>query len=483
MADATKVESPPTPPATDVDAPNWAVLPVVLAPTFMVTLDMFIVNVAVPSIQQDLNAGSAAVQMFIAGISLAVAATLITAGRLGDMYGRRRMFTIGLILFTLASAGCGLAPNSGELIAGRVAQGIAAGLMMPQVLAIITITFTGAHRVKAFSAYGLAMGFAGVFGQLIGGALISADIFGSGWRSIFLINVPIGLVALLFTRRVLPESRGSGKTRLDLFGVLLVSAGLVGVIYPLVRGREEGWPAWTWITLASALVVLVLFFVYQHALSSRDGAPLINTAMFGERAFPVGLLTSLLFYGTMSSFFLVLALYLQHGRELSAFASGCAFVPMGLGFFAASVLSKGLALKLGRQVLAVGAIVLAVGLALTEFEAGQIDTTGGLGWIIAPLVIAGFGMGMVLAPLSSTVLASIPMKFAAAASGVLSTAIQVGTAVGVAIVGNVFYDKLGATVSRQAFVDAFTFSTVVLVVVSVAIAIAVQFLPKPVKAG
>ncbi|BFV59202.1 MFS transporter [Kitasatospora sp. CMC57] len=444
---------------------------------------MFIVNVAIPSIQEDLHAGTGAIQFVVAGISLAVAAVLITAGRLGDIYGRRRLFAIGLALFTVASAGCGVAPDAGELIVGRVAQGVSAGLMMPQVLAILSIAYTGANRLKAFNAYGISMGFAGVFGQLIGGALIKADLFGLGWRAIFLINVPIGIVVLLLTRRHVPESKGTGSSKLDLVGTVLVTLGLVGVILPLIKGREEGWPAWTWECLAASVVLLAVFALHQRRLGAKDGAPLINMALFGQRAFSVGLITTMLFYAVMSTFFLVFALYLQQGHGLSALESGLIFVPLGTGFFLSSMIAKQIGAKLGQQALAVGSVVLAVGLVVLELTADHLGTDGAIGWITPALLVAGFGMGMVMAPLSASVLAGIPPQFAAAASGVLSTAVQVGTALGVAIIGNLFYNALGSPVQPSSFTHAFVLSSEVLAVLSVVVAVSVQLLPKPAKRG
>ncbi|MFJ9520406.1 MFS transporter [Kitasatospora sp. NPDC101801] len=484
MTDTADLSTKAGPAATPAeDRPNWATLPVVLAPTFMITLDMFIVNVAIPSIQEDLHAGTGAIQFVVAGISLAVAAVLITAGRLGDIYGRRRMFAIGLALFTVASAGCGVAPNAGELIVGRVAQGVSAGLMMPQVLAILSIAYTGANRLKAFNAYGIAMGFAGVFGQLIGGVLIKADLFGLGWRAIFLINVPIGAVVLLLTPRHVPESKGTGSSKLDLVGTALVTLGLVGVILPLIKGREEGWPAWTWECLAGSAVLLAGFAVHQRLLGAKGGAPLVNMALFRQRAFSVGLITTMLFYAVMSTFFLVFALYLQQGHGLSALESGLIFVPLGTGFFLASMLAKQIGAKLGRQALAVGSVVLAVGLVVLEITADGLGTDGAIGWITPALLVAGFGMGMVMAPLSATVLAGIPPQFAAAASGVMSTAVQVGTALGVAIIGNLFYNALGTTVQPSSFTHAFVLGCEVLAALAVVVAVSVQLLPKPAARG
>jgi MFS family permease len=233
-------------------ASRWAALPVVLAGTFMVVLDFFIVNVAMPAMQTDLHAGTGAIEWVVAGYGLTFATLLITAGRLGDRVGRRRAFSAGLALFTVASAACGLAWSPTALVAARLVQGAAAALLSPQVLSIIGIAYTGPDRVRALSVYGTVMGFAAAGGQLIGGALIALDPAGLSWRTCFLINVPIGLVALAFAPRAIPESRDETASTLDLIGTLLATAGLTAVVLPLVEGRQHGWPTWTWVSLAAA---------------------------------------------------------------------------------------------------------------------------------------------------------------------------------------------------------------------------------------
>jgi hypothetical protein len=230
----------------------------VLAGIVMVVLDFFIVNVAMPALQTDLGAGSAALEWIVAGYSLTAGVWLVSSGRLGDRYGRRRMYLLGLALFTVASALCGLAPDAGTLISARLLQGAAAALLTPQVLAIVGVAFTGAARATAIAAYGLAMGVAAVSGQLVGGVLVEWDVAGLGWRSCFLINVPVGLAALA-AGRLVPESRAPGRTGLDVTGTALLSAGLAAVLVPLIEGRAQGWPAWTWASLAGAAVLLAAF--------------------------------------------------------------------------------------------------------------------------------------------------------------------------------------------------------------------------------
>jgi MFS family permease len=272
--------------------PGWGALLIIVAGAFVTTLDFFIVNVSVPSAEHDLHASTAQVQFFVAGYGLAAASALIISGRLGDIFGHRRMFVIGLALFVAASLGCSIAQSPGELIAGRVIQGLGTAMLMPQVLAIISTAYEGPQRARAFALFGLAGGLASVLGQVIGGSLIAANLGGLGWRLIFLINLPIGALALAFAGRVVPESKGGGS-RLDLLGALLVSTSLVAVVMPLVEGREQGWPWWTAASFAAAAALITIFVLYQNALGRRGGSPLVNPALFRERAFRVGVVTVL----------------------------------------------------------------------------------------------------------------------------------------------------------------------------------------------
>jgi EmrB/QacA subfamily drug resistance transporter len=457
---ATRITTEP-PPA------RWGPMVVVLAGTFMTFLDFFIVNVALPSIHTELHAGADAVQLVVAGYGLAFAVGMISGGRLGDLYGRRRMFSLGLLLFTLTSAACGLAPTAGTLVAARVAQGAAGALMTPQVLAILGTVYAGAQRAKAFAAYGLAMGIAGVLGQLLGGALIQANIAGSGWRGIFLINVPVGVVALLLSRHV-PESHGH-RTRLDITGTALVTTGLVAVVLPLVEGQQHGWPLWTWLSLALSPLLLAGFVGQQLRRRAAGRSPLVDVALFSNRRFSVGSLASLAFSLVPPSFFFVLALYLQQGRGFTPLFSGEVFAAVGVGFFAAMLTAERMTVRLGRQILALGALVVAAGCGSLAVAAGMSSSLA----LTPGLAIAGFGIGMVLVPLSATVLAGVEPEHAGAASGVLSTAQQVGGALGVATIGVVYYH----VVSTGTIEHAFTVSLLVLAGLTVLTAGLVQLLP------
>ncbi|MFF4572777.1 MFS transporter [Streptomyces sp. NPDC001410] len=464
-------------------APAWGALLVVLAGLFITNLDFFIVNVAIPSLQQGMHATSAEIQLVAATFNIGLSAMLITGGRLGDLYGRRRIFSIGLALFTLASLACGIAPNMGELIAARAVQGAAAALVIPQVLGILTTTYTGKARVAAFNAYGLTLGASAVFGQLIGGLLIKADVFGWDWRTIFLINVPIGAVVLLLTPKLVPESRADGHTGLDLTGVVLVTAGLTAVVLPLVEGREQGWPTWTWECLVAAVPLLAAFWYTQRRKAARGRSPLVNPSLFEDRAFGVGVVSLLVFFAAMASFFLVLALYLQEGRGQSALRSGLLFIPLGLGFFVGSVQAPKAAAKLGKQVLALGALLLAAGdLALAE-TVWHLDSSGSVAWCIPAMVLGGFGMGFVVAPLTSLVLEGVAPHHAAAASGVFSTAQEMGNAIGIAVIGVVFFSAAGHRIDAHSYAHAFGTSLLVQAGFCVLVAALVQLLPRARQAG
>jgi EmrB/QacA subfamily drug resistance transporter len=448
---------------------RWALLPVVLAGTAMVILDFFIVNVAMPATQRDLHAGASAIQWVVAGYGLALAAGLVTGGRLGDHFGRRRMFVLGLALFTLTSAACGVAPTTETLVAGRVAQGLASALLMPQVLAIIGVAYDGEDRVKAITAYALTLGLAAVAGQLIGGALIQLDIAGLSWRSCFLVNVPVGIAALVLTRRLVPESRAQSPGRLDLVGAALVTAGLVAFALPLIDGRQYGWPLWTWLSLGAAPVLLGAFALFQRRLAARGGSPLVAPALFRERAFRVGLGMLVVFYASVASFFLVLALYLQNGRGLSALDCGLVFTFEGVGFMATSMAGPAIARRLGVQGLAVGAAVRAVALAGFWLLVGHVGAGGSVAWVALALLVDGAGMGMVMGPSTQLVLAKVSPEHAGAAAGVLAAAQQVGNAIGVAVIGVVFFGAVGHGVT-----DAFRDGLIGLAALSVVVVALVQ---------
>jgi EmrB/QacA subfamily drug resistance transporter len=454
--------------------PNpWVALPVLIAGAFMVVVDFFIVNVALPSIAADLGAGESSLEWIVAGYGLTFAAFLITAGRLGDELGRRRVYAIGLGLFTLASAACGLAPSPTTLVLARIAQGVAAAIVMPQVLSIIGVAYRGPDYVRALSIYGVALGLAAVGGQVIGGGLVQSDLAGLGWRWCFLINVPIGLAALALTPRLVPESRAERRSRLDLVGSTLVATGLVTILLPLIEGRQQGWPAWTWISLAAAPPILAAFAAHQRRLSRRDEAPLLDLTLFSERAFSAGLLAQVLLACAQAAFFVYLALYLQVGRGLDPLESGLVFTAVAVAYVAVSGPAPKLTERYGRAVVGAGGLCLAAGLGLLALAVGEVGVGGSVAVFVPGLMLAGAGIGLSFTPLTATVLGNVDAQRAGAASGTLSTTQQVGFALGVAITGVIFFGA-GDDVAL-----AFELSLIELAVLALGVTLASRLLPGP----
>jgi EmrB/QacA subfamily drug resistance transporter len=438
----------------------------------MVVLDFFIVNVALPSMQHDLHAGSGAIEWVVAGFALTSAVFLITAARLGDRIGRRLTFSIGLALFTLASAACGVAGTPAALVAARLAQGAGAALVMPNVLAIINVTYSGEDLPRALGIYGLVMGLAAACGQLIGGGLIQADIAGLGWRACFLINVPVGVAALALAPRYVSETRSERGSGLDVLGTVLLTAGLTAIVLPLVEGRQHGWPAWTWLSLASAPLLLLGFAQYQRRLARRGGDPLLAPVMFRHRSFTAGLLTQLAFWCGQASFFLVLALYLQQGRGLSALDAGLVFTIMAVAYVATSAQAPGLVVRYGRRLLAVGALVLAAGHGLLLAAVASVGVGGSILALVPGLVLIGAGMGLLLVPLTTTILAGVDTEHAGGASGAVTTVQNVGGALGVAITGVIFFGAL-----HGGYAHALEVSLVELAALLLGVAVLTRLLP------
>jgi EmrB/QacA subfamily drug resistance transporter len=457
--------------STDSSAP-WSALPVLLAGAFMVVLDFFIVNVALPSIATDLHAGDSALEWVVAGYGLTFAAFLITAGRLGDGLGRRRMYVIGLALFTLSSAACGLAPSPTTLVAARIAQGLAGGVLMPQVLAIVGVTYRGPDYVRALSIYGVVLGLAAVGGQVIGGALVETDLLGLGWRSCFLINVPIGIAALILAPRLVPESRSDQTKRIDFAGAGLLAVGLTSVLLPLIEGRQHGWPAWTWISLGMAPLIVGAFLRRQQRLGRTGGDPLLDLRLFESRAFSAGLATQLFLASAQASFFVFFALYLQMGRGLGALEAGLVFTILAVAYVVTSGPAPGLTARFGRAVVAAGGLALTAGLVVLALAVEEIGTSGTLLALVPGLLLVGAGIGLCFTPLTSIVLKQVDPARAGSASGAMSTTQQVGYSLGVAVTGVVYF---GA--SDQGIGHAFQVSLLQLAAVAAGIVVASRLLP------
>lgn len=471
MAQPTTLELPATAPARS----NWWALPVLMAGTVMIVLDFFVVNVALPSIERDLHASSSALEWVVAGYGLTFAALLVTAGRLGDRYGRRLLLCAGLALFALASLLCGVAPSASVLIAARLAQGVAAALISPSVLALLGVLYTGPDRVRAISVYGVVMGFAAAGGQLIGGIILQADPAGLGWRAIFLLNIPIAALALLVARRLVPESRARQTPAVDVVGVVLITAALVALVLPLVQGRQLGWPAWTWACLAAAPVLLGTFAAHQHRLERRGGAPVLAPSLFRNPHLRAGLVTQVAFWCGQAALFLVLALYLQEGRRLDPLHAGLVFSILAASYLATSLRAPAVTIRYGREVIAVGALLLAAGEGL--LAAAAVVLGGSFAVLAAGLLVAGAGMGLCVTPLTSIVLVHADPERAGAVSGALSTMQQVGNALGVAVTGAIFFGAVSAGVAH-----AFELSALELAGLLTVVAVLTRLLPRPAAA-
>jgi EmrB/QacA subfamily drug resistance transporter len=421
---------------------KWVPLAVILTGTFVYILDFFVVNVALPDIQGSLHASAAAIEWLVSGYALTSASLLVCGGRLGDHYGRRRCFCIGLAIFVLASALCALAPDPDFLIASRLVQGAGGAIMAPNIMSILGMTYTGRDRVRAISVYGMVMGIAAVGGQLIGGVLIDANVAGLGWRAIFWVNVPVGLVALAAAWRLVPESRAAQAGHLDLPGVALLAAGLVAIVLPLADGRQQGWPAWSWACLALGPVLLALFAGYLRGASRRGRLPLLDPAIFAVGSLRVGLTVQALFWCQQAASYLLLALFLQQGRGLGALESGGVFAVLAAGYLLTSLRAPALTVRFGRRVIATGAVCGAVGDLLLVLAVWHWGVGGPLVALFPGLLLLGAGQGLCITPLTSTVLSHADARTAGSITGALSTAQQVGNAIGVAVSGAIFFGLL-----------------------------------------
>lgn len=445
-------------PAPAVNSPPWLGLSVLLMAGFVTIFDLFVVNVAIPSMQADLGASFAQIGFIVAGYELAFGVLLITGGRLGDVFGRRRLFVVGMAGFTLASALCGLAPSAGFLIGARILQGLAAALLFPQVYASIRVNFDGDDSRRAFGLLGMTLGLAAIAGQILGGWLVHANLFGLGWRSIFLINVPIGLLAIAGARFI-PESRTPQRPSLDWMGVALVSVGLTLLLVPLIEGPGQGWPAWSLWMLATATLLLAMFYRQQERRQRAGYLPLVDMRLLLQRRFLLGVLLVLLVYSTSSSFFLCFALLVQTGLGLDPFLAGSIFAPCSVGFVLASLAAPRLVARWGTVAIVAGALVYAVsiGLLIMQVQLAGADLVAVR--LIPVLVVVGAGQGFIMTPLLNLVLGFVDEVQAGMASGVISTVQQVGAALGVAVVGILFGTALAtgddAVAQAGQYVSAF----------------------------
>lgn len=447
-ADATVAVAAGTPADTGADAPayrwRWAALFVILAAEVMDLLDALVTTIAGPTIRTEMGGSESMIQWLGAGYTLAMAVGLVTGGRLGDLYGRKRMFMIGAAGFATASMLCAVAQSPGELITFRVLQGLLGAVMLPQGLGMITEMFPAREIGAAFGAFGPVMALSAVGGPILAGWLVGADYFGWGWRMIFLINLPLGIAAVVGAARFLPVSRGNHAARLDLRGVGILTLGALLIVYPLVQGRDLGWPAWTFVAMAASVPMFVLFGLHTRRVARRGGDPLVTPSLFGKRAFTAGLLAGTAFFATMIGFTLVFSLYLQIGLGYSPMHAGVANIPVSAGMVVGFVVaSAGLSAKLGRRLLHLGLAVMAAGVIAFALQVHAGGPAGVPLWALVPaLAVTGMGTGMMMAPFFDIVLAGVEPHEVGSASGTMNAVQQLGSALGIAVLGTVFFHIL-----------------------------------------
>lgn len=450
-------------------------LAILLLAGFVTIFDLFVVNVAIPSMQVDLGANLSQIGFIVAGYELAFGVLLVTGGRLGDLYGRRRLFLLGMAGFTVASFLCGIAPTVELLIGARVLQGLAAALLFPQVYASIRVNFSGDDGRRAFGFLGMTLGLAAIAGQIVGGFLVEADIFDLGWRTIFLINVPVGAFAILMARFI-PETRSPDRPALDLPGVTLVNLGLTALLVPLIEAPTHGWQLWSFVLLAGAAILLFAFYRHQEHRRKMGHQPLVDMTLLRQPRFALGGLLVLVIYSTASSFFLCFALLVQTGFALSPFESGSVFVPCSIAFVILSLSAPRIVARFGTPAIAIGALMYAISFGVLV---GQVWIAGAdlvVVNLVPTLIVIGGAQAMIMTPLLNLVLGFVAERQAGMASGVISTLQQVGAALGVAAVGILFGAALGAGSDGQAaryafaFVSAMSYNIVAAVVAAILLA-------------
>ncbi|GAA1526754.1 MFS transporter [Kribbella lupini] len=440
----TQTSAPPT--GAPAKSPLGPVaLTTLLFGAFLPMLSFFIINVALPAIGTDLQATPGELQLVVGSYGIANATLLVVGGRLGDGFGRKRLFLAGLIGFTVTSLLCAIAPTIGVLLAARVLQGATAAAMTPQVLASISSLLTGEHRARALAMFGVVGGAAAALGQILGGVLVEADVFGLGWRAVFLVNVPVGVFAVAAAVRLLPETRADKAHRVDLVGAGLLALTLVLLLLPLTEGRPLGWPLWTWLSLAAVVPALGLLGLHQHRAEKAQRAPLIPPSVLRLKAMRIGLLLAMAFFTTFGGFMFVFALATQGEAGMSPLEGGLSLLPMAVGFLITSIYGPRLQARYGAGLIVRGWLIQAVGYAVLAAIALALwpEVTP---WTLAvPMLIAGFGSGLVMVPLMGVVIGQVPPAQAGLGSGILLTSQQTCLALGAATVGTAYLSLSGTS--------------------------------------
>ena len=430
---------------------RWLIVAVMLTAEIMDLLDGTIVNVAGPSLEKSLGSTPIGLQWVIGGYALSLGAGLILGGRLGDRFGRRRMFLVGLAGFTLASLACALSPTIGVLIALRLVQGFAGAMLLPQGLGLMRENLSGRELGTAFGVFGPVFGLGGIIGPILGGALIQADIAGLGWRTVFLVNVPIGIAAFVVSWRIIPRKPGDTAITVDLLGASIVAVASALLVLPLNYGQSQGWPLWTWLSIAASIGGFALFAVQQRRLTARGGVPLVTPSLFRKTAYTVGLGGIAIFFAGLVGTQLILTLFLQIGERFTAGEAGLGNLPLAIGSAIGGAVSGAfLAEKIGRAVLQLGPVIQLAGAILLWVELGAGGTFSI--WQIVPgVLLSGIGSGAVVAALFSVILGAVDDHEVGSASGVLSAAQSIGASVGVAVFGSVFFQAVTTGSAANAY--------------------------------
>jgi MFS family permease len=415
-------------------------------------IDFFIVNVALPTIGSDLAASESVLELVVAGYGVSYAVLLVLGGRLGDLFGRRRLFLVGMAAFGLTSLACGLAPGAWSLVAARIAQGASAAAMLPQVLATIQATTTGPRRAKAMGLYGATAGLSMVAGQILGGVLVAADIAGTGWRSVFLVNVPVVLAGLVLAARAVPETRSTRPEPVDVPGTVLLAASLLTLLVPLTEGRAAGWPLWTWLSLVAFPFVAAAFYVVERRADREGRTPLVPPSLFALTSLRRGLLLVLPFSIGFSGFMFVIAVALQQGAGLDPVAAGLALAPLAVVFFVFSLLGPRLVARYGTRVVTAGAALQGLGLALMALAAWRFWPHLGFVELLPGAAVAGAGQALQLPVVYRVILSEVPPARAGVGSGVMITTQQSALALGVATLGTLFLSLVPGMGMRDALV-------------------------------
>lgn len=462
---------------------RWIAMTVLLIAGFMNLLDVTIVNVALPSMQEDLGATSSEIEWVVAAYALAFSLGLLPFGRLGDHLGRRRIFLIGVVLFTICSFLCGVAPSMNMLIVARALQGFSGAMMAPQTLAIAQVIFPPKERGMAFSLFGLTASLASVTGPVAGGLLIEGDLWGLDWRPIFLVNIPVGALAIAAGLRFIPRMHGHRGTGIDFAGIVLAGLSVFLLVFPLIEGREHGWPLWCFAMMAAAVPAGLLFVLWQRRQARLSRPQLVPAALLANTRFLGGTLISTIFFSAVPSFFLILAVFFQTGFGLTPLQSGLASMPFSIGVLLSSLASGRLGAAWPRTRILVGALMLAIAMIAIRHIAGAssvpLDTLAFLPY----LLLGGFGLGTAISPMFQTVLSTVGGRDAGSASGALQSFQQAGGALGVALVGQIFFStlasKMGAGDPHAAFAGAMQSGVAYQIVIYLVVALGAFLLPRP----